>query len=429
MSFRKNERQVVATDLMTTHAEVLLEGGSRSGKTFIEIRNFIFRGIKYPRTRHLALRRCFNHAKMSLWHQTIPDVFAKCFPGAKYEFNKSDWFVTFGEGSELWIAGTDDKDRVEKILGTEWASILFNEVSEQTYDTYELIKTRVNPPRGVKPLICLDQNPGSKSHWTYKRYHLGIDPITGQPLSEDVRAKLATLLMNPDCNKDNLSDTYIDTLNGLSEAKKRRFLYGEYSDDTAKSLWKRNWIDTTRINTKHDYTRIIVAIDPNVTDDKNASDKTDEAGIVAVGQYKVGNDYHYDVLADESTPGLSWGMAAVELFKRLSADKIIAEVNQGGDLVQMNIRNYDRQIADRHYDSVRATRGKEIRAEPIADLYRLGFVHHLGCYPELEQELCEWIPGEGRSPNRLDALVWAIAYLSGIIKQPLKLSSGSGLNI
>ena len=97
------------------------------------------------------------------------------------------------------------------------------------------------------------------------------------------------------------------------------------------------------------------------------------------------------------------------------ADKVIAEVNQGGDLVEQNIRNYNRQIP---YESVRATRGKAVRAEPVADLYRRGFVHHVGDFLELEDELCTWSALANQpSPNRLDALVWAVAYLAGGFSQ------------
>lgn len=423
--FRKNSKQIEAIDLLGEYDEGLLEGGSRSGKTFIEVYTQIARGKKYPGTMHLALRKRFNHAKAALWHQTIPQVFKKAFPAIKYKANKQDYFFEFGDGSQLWIGGTDEKDRVEKILGTEWADILLNETSEQVYDTYETLKTRLNPPKGVRPLYMMDQNPGNKRHWTYKKFHQLIDPATGQPLSEVQKSRQFVLLMNPKDNIINLSDGYISNLESLSEAKQRRFLYGQYSDDTERALWKRTWIQQTRrIERSKDVVRAVVAIDPNVTEDKKVTSGTDSAGIITVAQLqKIDGHFHYEVWSDDSTPGLSWGGEAVAAFKRNKADKIIAEVNQGGDLVKMNIRNYDQQIADYHYDSVRATRGKEVRAEPVADLYRLGYVHHVGDFPELEDELCEWIPGEGRSPNRLDALVWAILYLSGIGQQSGTIST------
>lgn len=400
----------MAIDLMSSKTECLLEGGSRSGKTFIEIYASIARGIKYPATRHLCVRKHFNHAKVSLWSQTIPDVFKYAFPTTSVKFNNSDFRAEFGDGSSLWIAGTDDKERIEKILGTEWATIMMNEISEQPYGTYEMLKTRLNPPKGVRPLFLMDQNPAKQSHWSYVKFHRLLNPETNSTLPADQVENQGWMKMNPADNAENLNDTYLTTLQSLSEAKKKRFLYGEYGDDTEGALWKSEWINKFRVNDRPSMHSVVVAIDPNVTDDRKVTSSTDEAGIVTVGKYKIGNDYHYCVIRDDSTPGLSWGSVACDIYRQEKADRIIGEVNQGGDLIEMNLRNYDRNIS---YSSVRATRGKDIRAEPVADLYRRGFVHHLGLLPELENELTTWVPGEGRSPNRLDALVWGISYLAG----------------
>ena len=149
--FKKTPKQIEATRLMADKEETLLEGGSRSGKTFIIVRNIIFRALKYPKTRHLLVRFRFNHAKQSLWYGTIPDVMQIAFPNIRYKENKSDWFITFDNGSELWIGGTDDKERIEKILGNEYATIHMNEASQFPYETYETLKTRLNPPKGVPP--------------------------------------------------------------------------------------------------------------------------------------------------------------------------------------------------------------------------------------------------------------------------------------
>jgi len=414
--FNKTPKQAEVIRLMSNHTELLIEGGGRAGKTFIEIYAIIIRMLKYKGSMHLALRKHFNHAKLALFSQTIPNVLEIAFPNVKYKQNKSDYYYELNE-SQLWIGGTDDKERVEKILGTEWATIFLNEISEQSYSTYELLKTRLNPPRGVKPLMLLDQNPPSTRHWSYIKFHMNMNPENNQPLPKKLQEMQAWFKMVPKDNENNLNETYIQTLEGLSESKKRRFLYGEYTDDTEGALWKIDWITRNRLNDRPSMSRVIVAIDPNVTDDKKVNETTDEAGIITVGQYRIKDDWHYCVIRDDSTPGLSWGAVAVEVFRQENADRIIGEVNQGGDLIEMNIRNYDRYVP---FDSVRATRGKEVRAEPIADLYRRGYVHHLDELPELEQELVTWVPGNGRSPNRLDAVVWAISYLSG--------SGGSNIN-
>lgn len=403
---------------MKQYQEVLLEGGSRASKTFISIYAIIARGLQHE-SRHLVLRKHFNHAKLSLWHQTIPAVFKIAFPNVKYKENKVDWFIEYGNNSQIWIAGTDDKDRIEKILGSEFATIFMNEISEQSYNTYETIKTRLNPPKNMRPLLLLDQNPPKKTHWSYIKFHEQKNPETKQPLSDTDKARQVYFKMNPVDNLENLNPAYINTLESLSERKKKRFLYGEYGDDTEGALWKSQWIEDNRYNSIPDnIIRCIVAIDPNVTEDKKVNENTDEAGIITAGKIKVNGEDHYIVMSDDSTIGLSWGEKAVEIYRKYKADKIIAEVNQGGDLVEMNIRNYDRQVP---FDDVRASRGKEVRAEPVADLYRRGYVHHCGEFPELEAELTSWVSGQGRSPNRLDALVWAIAYLSGMYQSNARI--------
>lgn len=413
MSFKKTVKQTAAVALMTRHIEVLLEGGSRSGKTFIAIFALFVRSLKHPNSRHLVVRRHSAHIIASVWSQTVPSVCKIAFPGLAYTENKKDFYVSFPNGSQIWFAGTDDKERIEKLLGQEWDTIYMNEASQMPYSTYELLKTRLNPQAGIKPLFLIDYNPPSRRHWGFLVFHLGVNPETKQPLLN--KDRYAFIQMNPNDNRENLSAGYIETLESMSESKQRRFLRGEYTDDTANALFRRDWITQNRRNSRPtNIYKMVVAIDPNVTEDKRADDKTDEAGIVCVGAFKVSGKDHYAVLSDDSVPGLSWGQKAVEVFRREGADKIIAEVNQGGDLVKMNIRNYDRLIADRHYEDVRATRGKEIRAEPVADLYRLGLVHHVGEFTELEDEMCMWVPGEGRSPNRLDALVWGVCYLAGI---------------
>ena len=135
-----------------------------------------------------------------------------------------------------------------------------------------------------------------------------------------------------------------------------------------------------------------------------------ECGIIAVLK---GRDGHYYVLADRTRHGSpnAWATAAVALYEELQADRIVAEINYGGAMVESTIRNVDQQVS---YRSLTASRGKAIRAEPVVALYERGMVHHVGEFPALEEELVSWVPGSAmQSPNRLDALVWAITDLMG----------------
>lgn len=219
-------------------------------------------------------------------------------------------------------------------------------------------------------------------------------------------------------NERNLARPFIDSVIRKYAGTRlgRQELDGEILDDNPYALWKRTNIDATRIQPGQmpDLRRIIIPIDPAVT----SNESSDDTGLIPVGEGRapdipnVQNPdlTHYYVLEDATLKGtpLEWGAAAVDRFKYWRADKIIAEVNNGGDLVEANIRNIDRGVP---YDKVHASRGKYVRAEPIAALYEQGRVHHVGFFPSLEDELCEWVPGE-KSPNRLDSLVWGISYMS-----------------
>jgi len=397
-------KQEIAAALMKAHTEVLLEGGSRSGKTLIICAKMIIRAAKYPGTRHLSCRLRFNHAKQSLFYGTFRDA-AKLL-GATVRENRSDWYIsvpTSSDDSEIWIGGLDDKERTEKILGNEYATIHMNEASQIGFDGYEILKTRLNPPRGVKPLFLIDYNPPSTRHWGYKIFHERIDPVTGEPLKH--RDRYGMLRMNPVDNLTNLSEDYIETLEGMSESRRRRFLMGEYSDGAEGALWEREWIANHRKATCPDLLQVVVGVDPAVSD----TEKSDSTGIIVAGKDVDG---HYYILGDYTYRGgvTGWGRSVADLYVKYQANYVVAEVNQGGDLVSTNIRQYNKSIPVKQ---VRATRGKAIRAEPVADLYRRGMVHHVGEFMDLEYQLTHWTPEDRESPDEMDALVWAITHLMG----------------
>jgi len=189
----------------------------------------------------------------------------------------------------------------------------------------------------------------------------------------------------------------------------RQELLAEVLDDIPGALWTQAMIDAGRIrlqDVRWDLvTRVVVAIDPAVT----SGEDSDETGIVVAG---LTVSHHVIVLADESLrdTALNWARAAVAAFQRWRGDRIVGETNNGGDLVEGNIRAVAPNVP---YRSVRATRGKAKRAEPVAALYEQGRVHHVGYFPELERQMCEYTPlDEGkRHDDRMDALVWAIHEL------------------
>lgn len=184
----------------------------------------------------------------------------------------------------------------------------------------------------------------------------------------------------------------------------RQELYAELIDENPYALWKQLLLDETRVTRDAEYERVVVAVDPPVTSGEDA----DECGIVAVGKSR---DHGY-VLKDASCQGLSpegWAGRAVQAYHDLSADAIVAEVNQGGDMVESVIRQVDANVP---VIKVHATRGKVVRAEPIAAMYEQKRWHHVGVYAELEDQMCDFTSDfdktkKGYSPDRVDALVWA----------------------
>ena len=188
----------------------------------------------------------------------------------------------------------------------------------------------------------------------------------------------------------------------------RQELDGELIEDRADALWSRMLVEACRIAQAPPLARVVVAVDPPGSSRQGA----DACGIVAVGLAESGFVY---VLEDASVAGLSpsgWANKAVALFRRLQADCIVAEVNMGGEMVRAVLREVDGSVP---LKEVRATRGKYLRAEPVAALYEQGKVKHVGAFPLLEDEMCDFgMEGlsSGRSPDRLDALVWGITALT-----------------
>ena len=187
----------------------------------------------------------------------------------------------------------------------------------------------------------------------------------------------------------------------------RQELMGEMIEEREDALFTRAMIEAARVKAAPSLVRIVVAVDPPAS----SSAKADACGLVAVGR---GEDGRYYILEDGTVQGKSpgqWAKAAISLYHRWEADRLIAEVNQGGDMVKAVIGQADASVP---VHAVRATRGKYLRAEPVAALYEQGLVAHVGAHVKLEDEMCDFGAGglsNGRSPDRLDALVWAITAL------------------
>ena len=380
---------------------LLLHGGSRSGKTFIFLYALVVRALKAPGSRHAVLRFHFRDVKNAIGRDTLPNVLKQI--GCSYILDKTDWFVTFPNGSEIWLGGLDDDDRVEKILGLEYATIYFNESSQISYHAVTTALTRLAQKCDLINKAFFDCNPPTKSHWLYKFFFEHTDPETKAPIPRP--ESMAQLKVNPTDNAENLPDGYIEErLASLPERKRRRFQLGEWLEDPEGALWKRSMIDDNRhVGKLPHMSRIVVGVDPAVT----GTADSDETGIIAAGETATGDYY---VLGDYSIRGspFDWAKAVAWSYDKHGADRVIGETNNGGDLVEVNVRTVKPDIS---YKKITATRGKYVRAEPIAGLYEQGKVHHAELFDELEDQMCSWVPGD-KSPDRMDALVWALTELS-----------------
>ena len=422
--FNLTSKQLEAQELLNGPAQhVMLAGGSRSGKTVLIVRKILQRAFKAPGSRHAILRFRFGHCKQSIVHGTYPWVRKNCFPQIPYspkEINHSDWFAKLPGGSEIWFGGLDDKERVEKILGNEYASIFLNECSQIPFNSRNMAVTRlaqkIEDRATGKPLklkMYYDENPPDKGHWSYKLFRLKQDPDSKQYLTNG--DDYDYMQLNPRDNLDNLPPEYIKTLEALPARLRKRFLDGEFRDALQNALFSDEIIERWRNVDQDlpDMLRVVVAIDPSGADDTDNADN-DEIGIVVCGLGVDGVGYVLEDLTCKVGPE-RWGRIATDAFERHAADRIVAETNYGGAMVGAVIRA---ARARTPFRAVTASRGKVVRAEPISTLMETGKIRMAGVFRELEDELTAFTTigymGE-QSPNRADAMIWGMSDLFGEI--------------
>lgn len=312
--------------------------------------------------------------------------------GEHFQYNKASWSVTFKTGQRIHMFGADNPDAGRGLnLSGLWA----DEVAKWRY-SYE------SWHEGLAPALRIGERPRAIVTTTPKPVRLLKEWLNRTDGSVYV-TRGATF-----DNERNLSRAALTELQARYAGTRigRQELYGELLEDIEGALWSRKDIERARI--KHDeiptLARVVVAIDPAVTSGEDA----DETGIVVAG---ITTDSHYYVLADYTMRDRpdAWARRAVEAFNEYKADRIIGEANNGGDMIETLVRQVAPLVP---YKKVQATRGKRLRAEPISAMYEQGRVHHVGEFPLLEEQMVSWTPDSSGSPDRLDALVWALTELS-----------------
>ncbi|MES9841216.1 MAG: phage terminase large subunit [Candidatus Thiodiazotropha endolucinida] len=387
-------------------------GGSRSGKTFLLVLAVLARALRIPDSRHVIFRFRFNSVKQFIIFDTLPKVVKLCFPQLhpidRY-LNKSDWFIKLPNGSEIWFGGLDDKERTEKILGGEYVTVYFNECSQIPWPSIKMARTRLaQKMEGIQAKAYYDLNPASKRHWTFQQLIQKKDPLTRKQVRRP--DKFGHYFLNPSDNAENLDADYLEELQDLTGKERARFWLGQFTDESDGQLWTEELIDyTRRTEDIPSMSRIVVSIDPSGCSGPE-DERSDEVGIIVSGLGIDGHGYVLEDLSGRHGPE-QWATIAESAYYRHQADTIVGETNFGGAMVKAVIQAHN---PDLPFKEITASRGKAIRAEPIATLYERDKIHHVGFFPELENQMCSMLVSgyQGlKSPDRLDAKVHGLTEL------------------
>jgi phage terminase large subunit len=225
-TFAPTAKQEEAQNLLSSaKRHTLLVGGSRSGKTTLLVHEVVRRALQSDRSRHAILRLHANAARASIALDTLPKVFRLWFPGRALKRHRAEGYFSLENESEIWIGGLDDNERVEKILGKEYATIFLNECSQIPYSSVMIALTRLaQGVEGLNQAAYYDLNPTSKGHWTNVLFGDKRDPISRQPLANP--DDYERMFLNPSDNAAHLSPHYLQSLQALPERQRKRFFEG-----------------------------------------------------------------------------------------------------------------------------------------------------------------------------------------------------------
>jgi phage terminase large subunit-like protein len=375
---------------------VIVTGGRGSGKSFA-LSMALSLSIRSPGRKILFTRYTMISARDSI----IPEFLEKLDRlGISNEVETSQARIIHRSGSEILFRGIKTSEGVQtaklkSIQGVNaWVLDEAEELPDE--DTFDKIDLSVRDTRKKnKIILCL--NPVHKSHWIYNRFF------------NETRQDTCYIHTDYRDNAPNLPPDYLERAEDCRMSNERKYRHvwlGEWLEEAEGALWTWAMIQPNRVRPDDvpPMRRVVVAVDPAAT----SSDSSDETGIVCVG---LGTDGYYYVLSDLTMRGtpMAWAGMAVAEYRNRKADRIVAETNNGGEMVEATLRAIDPSVS---YLAVHASRGKMVRAEPVAALYERGMVRHVGQFRDLEAELLTYAGKDGqRSPNRMDALVWAMTSL------------------
>lgn len=316
-----------------------------------------------------------------------------CQPGELTTWNRSMGEGEFKNGARFKVFSGEEPDRLR---GPQSHADWCDELGAWKYAQATWDMAMLGLRLGTHPRVCVTTTP---------------KPI---PLIRDLLKVPTTHITRGSTydNRANLAPTFFDSIIRKYEGTRlgRQELNAELLEDVPGALWSRALLDSTRVSEAPMFYRRVVAVDPAVT----SGEGSDETGIVVAGiadmptaDRKVTHGYVLEDASGHYTPD-GWARKAVDLYRLYGADRIVFETNQGGEMVEHTLRTVDPNVPLR---GVHASKSKQARAEPVAALYEQGRCHHVGARFELlEDQLCAWVPGNA-SPDRLDALVWALTDL------------------
>ncbi|GAB2539950.1 phage terminase large subunit [Rufibacter soli] len=389
----------------------IVTGGRGSGKSF-GVGSFLTLLTFEEGQKVLFTRYTLTSAKTSIIPE-FNDKIDRFKAGDKFEIT-NDEVVNKTTNSSIIFKGIKTSSGVQTaaLKSIQGVTAWVNDESEEIPDeeTFDKINLSIRQ-KGVHNRVILLLNPAKKHHWIYKRF---FEPNKIPDGFNGVVDGVTYIHTSYKDNIENLDQSFLEEVEKLRLTNLKKYnhvVLGHWADDDEENaLWKFALIERNRVHSLPPLKRIVVAVDPAVTANKDS----DETGIIVAGIDFEGIAYVLEDVSGKYSPNVMAGMA-IQAYRAHQADRIVAEVNNGGDMVETILRNADRTIS---YKSVHASRGKVTRAEPVVALYEQGKVKHYKSLAKLELQMTTWAAKEGeKSPDRVDALVWALTDLMLTTKQ------------
>jgi phage terminase large subunit-like protein len=311
-------------------------------------------------------------------------------PGLRPLYEPSKRQVTWPNGAIAQIFSAEDPD---SLRGPQFSAAWCDELCKwrRPDETWDMLQFGLRLGMSPRQVVTTTPRPTKL-----------LKALLADPLAAVTR-------VSTEANAANLAPSFLEAIVGRYRGTRlgRQELDAELLEDRPDALWPRELIERARVRAAPELRRIVVAVDPPAASGPEA----DACGIIVAGVSEEGRGFVLADLTRTRASPLEWARAVVRAYRRYQADRVVAEINQGGELVETVIRQIDATVPVR---AVRAMRGKFLRAEPVAALYEQGRVAHVGAFPELEDEMNDFGPdglSGGGSPDRVDALVWALTDL------------------